>query len=432
MDITGITRLNDLLTPRLTRYITRQPTARQTAFLLLDHVPEALYGGAAGGGKSEALIMAALQYVDVPGYAALLLRRSYADLALPQAIMARTAELLSGTDAYWHDKTKTWIFPSGATLTFGYLATERHKYRYQSSEFQFIGMDELTQFTQSQYLYMWSRLRRKRVTAFVPLRMRAGSNPGNIGHSWVKERFIDTPPSAERLFVPARLRDNPHVDADAYARSLANLDPITRLQYLEGNWAVMAGSGLFRREWFSIVESYEVPPLVDVVRFWDVAGTPASSANPDPDRTVGVKLGRAADGRHYVLDVIRADVTPYHADQLIRQTARLDGPACRILEEQEPGSSGKAVVQRRLRDLAGYAYRGVPATGDKITRARPASSLAEAGLIILTRGAWNAAFLDEVTIFPHAAHDDQVDALSGALQALSHDTIRVETKSRMR
>jgi predicted phage terminase large subunit-like protein len=426
------TKLPDLLTPRLTRYITRQPTPRQAAFLLLDHVPEVLYGGAAGGGKSEALIMAALQYVDVPGYAALLLRRSYADLALPQAIMARTSELLSGTDAYWHDKTKTWIFPSGATLTFGYLASERHKYRYQSAEFQFIGMDELTQFTRSQYLYMWSRLRRKRLSAFVPLRMRAGSNPGNIGHAWVKERFIDAPPSAERLFVPARLRDNPHVDAATYIQSLSNLDPITRAQYLDGNWSVSADSGLFRRAWFSIVEPHEVGPLADVVRFWDCAGTPISASAPDPDRSVGLKLGRTADGRYYVLDVIRVDATPHQVDRLILQTARIDGPGCRILEEQEPGSSGKAVVARRARDLAGYAYRGVAASGDKLTRARPASALAEAGLLSLVRGAWNVAFLDELTIFPQGAHDDQVDALSGALHALTHDIIRSETKSGLR
>jgi hypothetical protein len=81
--------------------------------------------------------MAALQYVDVPGYAALLLRRTYADLALPGAIMSRAEEWLANTPAQWHDKEKTWAFPSGASLSFGYLDGPRDHYRYQGSEFQF-------------------------------------------------------------------------------------------------------------------------------------------------------------------------------------------------------------------------------------------------------------------------------------------------------
>jgi hypothetical protein len=96
--------------------------------------------------------MAALQYVDKVGYSALLLRQSYSDLALPGALMSRSMEWLAGTEAQWNDKEKTWKFPSGSTLTFGYLEHEHDKYRYQSSHFQFIGFDELTQFTSSSYM----------------------------------------------------------------------------------------------------------------------------------------------------------------------------------------------------------------------------------------------------------------------------------------
>ena len=115
-----------LVTPRTTKYIPQAATPKQSAFLLLPHL-EALYGGQAGGGKSSALLMAALQYVDVPGYAALLLRRTYADLSLPGALMDRAADWLQPTDAHWNDTAKTWTFPSGATVTFGYLETERNK-----------------------------------------------------------------------------------------------------------------------------------------------------------------------------------------------------------------------------------------------------------------------------------------------------------------
>ena len=104
--------------------------------------------------------MGALAQVDVPGYAALLFRRTYSDLALPGALMDRAHDWLGGTAAVWNERKHTWSFPSGATLTFGYLETERDKYRYQSSEVQYIGFDELTEFAESQYLYLFSRLRR--------------------------------------------------------------------------------------------------------------------------------------------------------------------------------------------------------------------------------------------------------------------------------
>lgn len=214
------------------------PTARQAEFLALDCL-EALYGGAAGGGKSSALLMAALQYVHVPGYAALLLRRSYADLALPGAIMDRSHDWLQGTGAVWNDRDKRWSFPSGASLSFGYLDTAKDVYRYQGAELQFIGLDELTQFSEQPYRYLLSRLRRL-TGVDVPLRSRAASNPGGIGHNWVLRRFVQSA-DAQRRFVPANLGDNPHLDQTEYRKSLALLDSVTRRQLELGEWVQDAG-----------------------------------------------------------------------------------------------------------------------------------------------------------------------------------------------
>ena len=237
-------------------YIPHNPTPKQLAFLLLD-TSEAFYGGAAGGGKSDALLMGALQYIDVPGYSAILFRRTYSDLALPEALMWRAAEWLSGTDARWKDKDKSWVFPSNATLNFGYMEAEQDKFRYQSSAFQFIGFDELTQFSETQYRYMFSR-RRRLEGSKIPLRMRAASNPGNVGHEWVKQRFIIEGIQYGRPFIPARMDDNPHLDRESYDKSLAELDPITRQQLKDGNWTARASGNKFKREWFEIVETAPV------------------------------------------------------------------------------------------------------------------------------------------------------------------------------
>ena len=267
-----------LTQPRLTPYIPTAPHPKQAAFLLLNN-EEAFYGGAAGGGKSEALLMAALQYVDVPGYAALLLRRTFPQLSQPGSLLDRARSWLGGTDAVGTDGDKTWTFPSGATLTFGHMQHEKDKYEYQSAEFQYIGFDELTGFTETQYRYLFSRLRRKEGVA-IPLRMRSASNPGNEGHDWVKQRFIVEGRAKGRPFLPAKLQDNPSVDREGYKKSLINLDPVEQARLLAGDWDVRQEGGKFKSEWFEIVEA--VPKGAEYVRFWDLAATEPKEAK-DPD-----------------------------------------------------------------------------------------------------------------------------------------------------
>lgn len=432
---------------RLTKYVRQSPSPPQHVFLFVDHVREALYGGAAGGGKSSALLAAALQYVDVPGYSALLLRRTFRDLNQPDALIPRSKEWLSSTDATWNDNDHRWTFPSGATLTFGYLAHEDDKLQYQGAAFQFIGFDELTQFSETQYTYLFSRCRRPAVPedgerlsllADVPLRVRAASNPGGPGHDWVRQRFgiyrhEDDDPSepllchrpgwpSTRLFIPAKLGDNPHLDAQSYIGNLEELDHHTRRQLLDGDWDSKPPGDLFRRGWFEVVD--EAPATCKQwLRFWDLAATEPSERNRDPDWTVGLKLGRTREGVWYVGDVRRLRGTPNTVREAIQQAASEDGVGVPIRMEQEPGSSGKTVVDSYVREhLSGYNVKGNPSTGKKFARAQPVSSKAEHGLIKLVRGPWVNAFLNEHEDFSEDprqyAHDDQVDALSGAFAAL--------------
>lgn len=394
-------------------WIPHKPTLKQAEFLALT-CPEALYGGAAGGGKSEALLMAALMFADVPGYNAIIFRRTYADLTLPEALIDRSLDWLKPTQARWDAFSHIWHFPSTAKLAFGYLEHENDKYRYQSAAFQYIGFDELTQFTESQYRYLFSRLRRLENSS-IPLRMRSASNPGNIGHDWVKRRFLEEGPTHGRVFIPAKLHDNPHLDRLKYTESLNELDPITRRQYLDGDWTARHGGSIFRREWFEIVN--DTPADLRKVRYWDLAAT-KPKAGEDPDYTVGALVGEKA-GVYYVINILRMRGPPPQVEALIRQTAELDGYGTRIFMEQEPGSSGVAQIDYYARQvLKGHSFWGVKSTGPKEERAAPVSSAAEAGNIKMVAGAWINEFLDEFEAFPQGMHDDQVDAVSGAFEQL--------------
>jgi predicted phage terminase large subunit-like protein len=405
-------------------YIPQMPTPKQLAFLMAPE-REVLFGGAAGPGKSSALLMAALEYVDVAGYSALLLRRTYSDLALPGALMDRAHDWLGPTDARWNGLEKTWTFPSGATVTFGFLGTANDRFRYQGSELQMVGFDELTQFDEPEYRYLLSRLRRPQGSN-LPIRMRSASNPGGRGHDWVRQRFLIEGPHAvddfgapaPRRFIPAKLDENPYLDRAAYEASLAQLDPVTRSQLLKGDWEARPTGGWFAADDFEVVE--QAPAGLREVRYWDLA---ASEAKPgsDPDWTVGLKLGKGADGFFYVTDVARFREAPARTESLIKHTTQMDGREVEVSMEQEPGSGGVIAIDHyRRRVLSGFSFWPVKSTGDKQSRARPASAAAAGWLIRLVRAPWNSALLEELQVFPQEGeHDDQVDALSGAFTHLA-------------
>jgi hypothetical protein len=217
-----------------------KPTPPQAAFLKLTEF-EAFYGGAAGGGKSDCLLMDHLRWFHCPTYSGLILRRTLTDLALPGAIMDRAKSWLIPAGVKWNEASKLAVAPSGARLQFGFCETDNDVFRYQGSEFHRISIDELTQWNEKPYRYLMSRTRRSKRDD-IPLAMRGAGNPGGIGHKWVKQRFV-TPGDAQRPFVPAKLEDNPHLNREEYAATLANLDEVTRLQLREGKW-VDDGTGL--------------------------------------------------------------------------------------------------------------------------------------------------------------------------------------------
>ncbi len=265
----------------------------QTEFLAASE-QEVLYGGAAGGGKSFAMVADPVRYFSNPKFKGLLLRRTTEEL---RELISVSKDLYPkyDKDAKWSERDKTWYFPSGATLWMSYLDRDDDVTRYQGQAFSWIGFDELTQWpTPFAWNYMRSRLRTAKGSG-LPLCMRATSNPGGSGHQWVKKMFVDPSPANKsfwaldqetgetlvwaknskfaiannlvgkpmfkRKFIPATLFDNPYLSEDGmYEANLSSLPEHQRKQLLEGDWDVNEGAAF--PEWnrnIHVVEPFHIP-----------------------------------------------------------------------------------------------------------------------------------------------------------------------------
>lgn len=412
------------------------PHPKQQRFLLHADTKELFYGGAGGGGKSQAAWYGALQFADTPGYAALIFRRTYADLALPGALMSRAKQYLAQTGAVWHEGQKTWTFPSGATITFAYLENENDKYRYASAEFQYIFFDELTHFTESQYTFLFTRLRKKTTggMADVPLRMRAASNPGGPGHDWVKKRFIDpVTRDPKRIFIPATMEDNPTLDIEGYEDSLSNTDPLTRAQIKKGDWDAVAG-GRFRKEWFGWYRRDPQQPdfllTADGERFLASSRPkfqtcdPSASESNQADYFVLSTWCLSPKAKLLWLGCERRRMEIPEQVETCQASYRRWNPQWVAVEEV---LNQRALAQLLRRSTTpAMVVRGVSPLGrDKLARATGGINLAHSGRVLLPED--NPAFplddvIGELTRFTgdpdQDAHDDIVDTLSYAAELL--------------
>jgi len=192
--------------------------------------------------------MEAARFAGVEGYRGLILRRTFPQL---QEIMDRCWQWYPQLGGEWRATDKRWYFRRDSFIALGHMQHENDKHNYQGKEFHFCGFDELTQFSDTQYLYLHSRARS--TNDRIPVRIRATTNPGGIGHNWVKERFVDICPPGQtyidpatgqsRAFVPATVYDNPTlVENDPhYVRRLEALPDVERKRLLHGVWDVFEG-----------------------------------------------------------------------------------------------------------------------------------------------------------------------------------------------
>ena len=244
---------------------TLQVTPLQYRFMTSSE-DEVLFGGAAGGGKSYGQLADALVYaLRYPGSRQLLLRRTLPEL---ENSLIRSALAMYPSTLYHYLSSKhTGVFLNGSLLDFGYCDSERDVFRYQSAEYDVIRFDELTHFTESMYLYLMSRLRG---ASPFPRQMKSTTNPGGLGHEWVKRRFVDPAPAGEvitdpwgsRIFIPARVQDNRFLMANdpKYIDRLQRLPEQERRALLEGDWDLCEGR--FFSAWDRSIhtcEPFEIP-----------------------------------------------------------------------------------------------------------------------------------------------------------------------------
>ena len=375
---------------------------------------EAFFGGAAGPGKSSALLMGSLRFLEEPSYRALLLRRTFPELQ--RSLIDRSRLWFTRAGGTYREDKHVWTFPSGAMVEFGHLEYAHSVHAYQSAEYQYIGFDELTSFLKSQYVYMLSRARS---SAGIPVRIRSASNPGGVGHDWVMKRWApwldktavkqaragevlhyvnagdgehwcekDTPGALSRVFIPGRVTDNPHLikNDPGYIDRLNGLDRVTRAQLLDGDWQARIEGALWNHE---LIEKHRitdddyakirpirlvvaVDPSGSAKRTADIAGISVDAIGECPCGSPGVQphgfVLKDLSGRYSPRDMGERAISAYHhhrADRLVAE----DNFGGKIIEDLVQ------LIDDRV------AYKAVHASRGKIIRAEPIAALYEQGRI---------------------------------------------------
>jgi predicted phage terminase large subunit-like protein len=425
-----------------------------------------VYGGSAGSGKTYGVLLDPMRWLPlVPGFGGVVFRRTYPEITVEGALWDKSRDVYAPAGGKQNESSLTWHFPPfNNAISFRHLEHDKDVHRYQGAQICYMAFDELTTFTEYQFFYLLSR---NRSTCGVQPYVRATCNPDP--DSWVAE-FIEwwidqetgypIPDRAGKVrwfirqgndkiwastrreltlkypgslplsvtFIPAKITDNPALlRADpTYLSKLQALTYVERMRLLGGNWKIRAEAGtVFQREWFKIVDV--VPTDMKFIRYWDMAATEPNDTNPDPDWTIGLLYAMDTNNQFYICDVVRMRKRPSDVEDALKATARLDTPSVNIWIEQEPGASGKAIIEHYARILPGYVVQGNPVAKQqsKLIRAQPASAAAEHGFISILSAPWNRQFLSTLEAFPtEGVHDDDVDALSGAHIVLTSGIIR--------
>ena len=323
---------------------------------------EALYGGAAGGGKSDALLTEALRQVHIPHYRGLILRKTYPQLS---ELIDRSRDLYSRAypKAKYNDSKHFWLFPSGAKIYFGAMQHTKDRINYQGKRYDFIAFDELTHFTWDEYSYMFSRNRPSGSGTRVYIR--ATTNPGGIGHSWVKERFITAAPpltpiktemnvaqpdgklitvTRNRIFVPSTVFDNQQLLSNDpnYLANLSMLPEKERNALLYGDWDSFCGQVFSEwkndpahyndRQFTHVIEPFAIPKEWKIYRGFDFG-----YSKPFAVEWIAVDH----DGRVYIIAELYG--CTQNANEGVRYTPQEIAGRIKQMENEHPNLKGRKI-----------------------------------------------------------------------------------------
>ncbi len=419
-----------------------------------------IYGGAAGGGKTWALLMEPLRHINNPEFGAVIFRREATQITNEGGLWDTATQIYPLLGGVPRVSPKMRFTFDGAKIGFAHLNRDDDVLGWQGSQIPLICFDELTHFTRKQFFYMLSR---NRSTCGIRPYIRATTNPDAdswvadfiawwidqdsglpiISRSGVVRYFIRVNDeilwggSAAELaekhnvsehdcksltFIPASIHDNQELlqKDPGYLANLKALSLVERERLLGGNWKIKPAAGLYFPRGVCSVIIFKPGDIKHWVRSWDLAATEPGESNPDPDYTVGVLKGKYPDGRFVVADVIRVRLGAHKVRELIKRTAVNDGKQVKITIPEDPGQAGKEQAQSYVSMLAGYSVTKKRASKDKISRAEPFAAQWQAGNVDIMIGQWNESFISEMEQFPDAAHDDCVDSCSDAFAELNN------------
>lgn len=436
-----------------------------------------IFGGAAGGGKSYALLLEFLRYKNIKDFNGVIFRKNYTQVTASGGLWETSLKMFTGIRGAIPTRVPkcSWRFGGRSTLSFDYIDRDVKAYDWQGSQICFLGFDELTHFSEFTFFYMLSRNRS--VCGVEPF-VRATCNPD--ADSWVsdfvswwidkdtgyaipersgKVRVFYRNSEGETFWGDSRQEVCDKANADiidirdkvnpedcktatfisssvydnrvllqanpTYLASLKTLPLVEKERLLRGNWKIRPAAGLyFKRIQVRIVKS--IPDkIVAVARAWDLAATEITSENKNPDRTSGTLMARLKNGQYIILDVIRRAANAADVRKLVKNTAVTDRSLynCNsIYIPQDPGQAGKEQAQSYVKFLSGFTVRTHTISGSKEKRAEPFAAQWQQGNVMLLEGPWNDTFLFELEGFPDALHDDQVDSATDAFNAVAVNT----------
>lgn len=384
----------------------------QTAFVTCP-VDDVLFGGARGGGKTDSLLGRAItRSLRYPGlYRGLLLRRTYDEL---DEVNGRAHELLDPIGAKWRASRHLWEFPWGGWLKMRFVQRDADASRYQGHSYNDLLIDEAGNFPDPAPIdKLVATLRDKNG---VPPRMAMSANPGGPGHAWLVKRyiesaapgvpFIDPTTGAMRVYIPSLLTDNPLLLSrdPGYLQRLRRAGPAWLVRaWLLGDWNAYPEGNVVNLAWF---QRYAGEPdgVVAIVQSWDTGIKPNQVNDPSVCTTWAVTRTGA-----YLIHVFRERLAFPDLRRRAKELAELYKPTHVLIEDK---GSGQSLIQD-LRNDTQLPIVPIEPDGDKVSRMIGATGPIEAGKVFLPYAAeWLQAYEGELSIFPLAPHDDQVDSTS--------------------